>query len=92
MNASRVDMLRQLDLAAVTNREEVTKNAVIARLKKTGPQSKKQLARWFSGTPEYWLNAVLLDLVAGDALTASRNGLSRRAGTVYDVRDALKKS
>lgn len=86
MNAARGNDLRQLDLSAVKNTFRVTSNAIVERLRKVGPQSSVQLARWFRGTPEGWLNAVLADLVTGAAVAAVRNGLSRkRAGTVYEL-------
>lgn len=90
MNPSRTNANRQLDLSAVNNCFEVTKNAILARLRSTGPQSQTQLARWFRGTPLQWLSAVLGYLVVGGYLTCLRNGLSRKAGSVYDISEQEK--
>lgn len=78
-NAKAVDFSKTKD----GNMQHMIQAFVMRR--QSGTVSKRTIQKWFSATPPEYVSAQIDAAVDSGKVTMGRNGLSRRAGYVYDA-------
>jgi hypothetical protein len=84
MNCSQSQANRRVDFSQTTVYPD---GALLEFLHKHGSASLRTIQRHFSGTPAIFIAARVDIMLDRCAITIRRNGLSRRAGYVYQVRE-----
>jgi hypothetical protein len=80
MNASRAQANRRVDFSKASVSMHA---AIMTFLKRREQASLREIQKHFSGTPKEFVAAQIEALHNEQAITIRRNGLSRRAGYVY---------